>query len=101
MLQAGRSLVRVQMRSLHFFLNLPNPSSRTVALGLTQFLTEISIRECFFGVERGRLVSLTTSPPSLSRLPAQCGILSISQICRTPRPATGITVTFLLLLKTV
>jgi hypothetical protein len=27
-----------------FFLNLPNPSSRTMALGLTQPLTEMSTR---------------------------------------------------------
>jgi hypothetical protein len=35
MLQAGRSRVRFPMRSLDFF-NLPNPSSRTMALGSTQ-----------------------------------------------------------------
>jgi hypothetical protein len=40
-LQAGRSWVRVPMRSLDLF-NLPNPSSRTVALGSTQPLTEMS-----------------------------------------------------------
>jgi hypothetical protein len=43
MLQAGRSQVRIPMRSLDFF-NLPNPSSRTVALGSTQPLTEMSTR---------------------------------------------------------
>jgi hypothetical protein len=43
MLQAGRSRVRFPMRSLDFF-NWPNPSSRTVSLGLTQPLTEMSIR---------------------------------------------------------
>jgi hypothetical protein len=43
MLQAGRSRVRVPMTSLDFF-NLPNPSSRTVALGWTQPLTEMSAR---------------------------------------------------------
>jgi hypothetical protein len=42
-LQAGRSRVRVPMRLL-FFFNLPNPSSRTMTLGLTQHLTEISTR---------------------------------------------------------
>jgi hypothetical protein len=43
MLQAGRSRVRVQMRWI-FLLNLPNSSSRTMALGLTQPLTELSTR---------------------------------------------------------
>jgi hypothetical protein len=43
MLQAGRSAVRFPMRPLDFF-NWPNPSSRTMALGSTQPLTEMSIR---------------------------------------------------------
>jgi hypothetical protein len=41
MLQAGRSRIRFSIRSLDFF-NLPNPSSRTMALGSTQPLTEMS-----------------------------------------------------------
>jgi hypothetical protein len=44
MLQAGRSRVRFPMRSSDFFFNLPNPSSRTMALGSTQALTEMSIK---------------------------------------------------------
>jgi hypothetical protein len=43
MLQAGRARARVPMRSLDFF-NLPNPSSRTMTLGSTQPLTEMSTR---------------------------------------------------------
>jgi hypothetical protein len=43
MLQAGRSLDRVPIRSLDFF-KWPNPSSRTMALGWTQPLTEMSTR---------------------------------------------------------
>jgi hypothetical protein len=43
MLQAGRSRVPFRMLSLSFF-NLPNPSSRTMALEWTQPLTEISTR---------------------------------------------------------
>jgi hypothetical protein len=42
MLQAGRSSVRVP-DELDFF-NLPNPSSRTMALGSTQPLTEMGTR---------------------------------------------------------
>jgi hypothetical protein len=41
MLQAGRSRVRFPIRSLDF-LNLTNPSSRTMALRSTQPLTEMS-----------------------------------------------------------
>jgi hypothetical protein len=43
MLQAGRSWVRVPMRWI-FIFNLPNPSSRTMALGSTQPLTEMSTK---------------------------------------------------------
>jgi hypothetical protein len=43
MLQAGSSRVRLLMRSWDVF-NLPNPSSRTMTLGSTQPLTEMSTR---------------------------------------------------------
>jgi hypothetical protein len=42
MIQAGRSPVRVP-DEVHSF-NLPNASSRTMALGWTQTVTEMSIR---------------------------------------------------------
>jgi hypothetical protein len=42
MLQAGRSPVRVP-DEVNLF-NLPNPSSRTMTLGSTQHLTEMSTR---------------------------------------------------------
>jgi hypothetical protein len=43
MLQAGRLLVRFPMRSLVFY-KLFNPSSRIIALGFTQRITEKSTR---------------------------------------------------------
>jgi hypothetical protein len=43
MQQAGRSRVPFPMRLLDFFI-LPNPSSRTMALGSAQPLTEINTR---------------------------------------------------------
>jgi hypothetical protein len=43
MLEAGRSRVRFPMKSLEFF-DLSNPSSRTMAMGLTQPLTEMSTK---------------------------------------------------------
>jgi hypothetical protein len=42
MLQAGRSRDRIPDEA--DFFNLPNPSSRTMVLGLTQPLTEMSTR---------------------------------------------------------
>jgi hypothetical protein len=50
MLQAGRSPVRVP-DEVDFF-NLPNPSSRTMALGSTQPLTEMSTRNLPGGKKR-------------------------------------------------
>jgi hypothetical protein len=50
MLQAGRSRVRVPDEVDSF--NLPNPSSRTMALGSTQPLTEMSTRNLPGGKKR-------------------------------------------------
>jgi hypothetical protein len=50
MLQAGRSLVRVP-DDVDFF-NLPNHSSCTMALGLTQPLTEMSTKNLPGGEKR-------------------------------------------------
>jgi hypothetical protein len=50
--QAGRSRVRVPM--MWIFFNLPNPSSRTMVLGPTQPLTEISTRNLPGGRNKGR-----------------------------------------------
>jgi hypothetical protein len=70
MLQAGRSLVRVP-DEVNFF-KLLNPSSRTMALGSTQPLTEMSTREFPRG-KCGRRLGLTTLPPSVSRMSANVG----------------------------
>jgi hypothetical protein len=43
MLQTRMSRVQFPIRSLDFF-NLPNPSSRSMALRLTRLLTEMSTR---------------------------------------------------------
>jgi hypothetical protein len=47
-------------------------------------------RKRFWRVERNRCVRLKTSPPTLSRLYRQCGILNISQPYRPPRLITEI-----------
>jgi hypothetical protein len=52
MLQAGKSWVRFPMRSLDVF-NGPRPSSRTVALGSDQPLTEMSTKN-LLGIKERR-----------------------------------------------
>jgi hypothetical protein len=77
-----------------FFFSLHNPSGLSMVLRLTQPLTEMSTRKCFWGVERGRRLRLTTSQQSVSRLCGKCGILNISQPYRPERPITGIALLF-------
>jgi hypothetical protein len=76
MLQAGRSQVRFPIKSLDFF-NWPNPSSRTMALGSTQPLTEMRAA--------GRRVRLITSPSSVSRLSRRLTTVWASTACYRDR----------------
>jgi hypothetical protein len=47
MLQAGKLWVRAPMSSFNY-LNLPNPFSGTMTLGLTHPLIKLGIRKCFW-----------------------------------------------------
>jgi hypothetical protein len=87
MLQTRRSPVRVQ-DEVDFFLNLPDPSCRTMALGSTQPLTEMSTRKFPGGKKRParRADNLAAIyEPNV----CICGSLNLSQPKGPPWPVQG------------
>jgi hypothetical protein len=75
------------------FFTLPYLSSRSMALGSTQPLTEMSTRN-LPGGKSGRHVGLTTLLPSMSRISENVGA-SISATLRASTACTGITLPYL------
>jgi hypothetical protein len=83
MIQAGRSPVRVP-DDVDLF-NLPHPSSRTMALGSTQPLTEMSTMNFHVGKKRP-IRRLTALPPFMSRMSDKVG----ASTSRKPKGLRGL-----------
>jgi hypothetical protein len=86
--QSGSSRFRFPKRSLDFSIDItfrPHYSP-----GVDSVSNSNEYQESFLGVESGRCIRLTTSPPSVS----QCGLLDVSHTFELPWRITGITLPY-------
>jgi hypothetical protein len=70
-----------------------------MAMESTQSLTDMRTKN-LPGDKKRPVLGLTTFMTSVGRLPRNCGILGVSQPCRSPRPATGFVLCFLRNIRT-
>jgi hypothetical protein len=97
MLQAGRSRVRVWMRSLDFSIYLILPA--TIRPWGRLSLRKKWVSGIFLGVKGSRCIRLT-SPPFVSQLPRKCGSLYLSQpLWASPWPFTGTALPFYIYIR--